>query len=127
MAKLIVVDDDAGVLETVARVLRRHGHEVVVARNGREAIELVRAAAPDVVVTDINMPEMDGIETIMELRREWESLPIIAISGGGLVPRERLLDDAGMLGAFETIEKPIDAARLLASVDRALASGDAGS
>lgn len=122
MAKLLVVDDDAGALGTIARVLRRSGHEVVEARNGREAIALVRAEAPDLVVTDINMPEMDGIETILELRRDWEHMPIIAVSGGGLMPPELLLDNAGTLGAFETIEKPIDAAALLESVERALAA-----
>lgn len=124
MAKLLVVDDDPGMLQSLAQVLRRGGHEVVVARNGRDAMDLVRAERPDVIVTDINMPEMDGIETILEVRREREAIPIIAISGGGRVPPDLLLDSADMLGAFETLQKPLEAEALLASVERALAGGD---
>jgi DNA-binding response OmpR family regulator len=68
---------------------------------------------------------MDGIETILEMRREGSDVPIIAFSGGGRVPPDVLLSSAGALGAFETMQKPIDVKGLLATVERALARGPA--
>lgn len=120
MSRVLVVDDDRDVQDSVGRVLQRAGHEVYFASDGMGAIRFIRADRPDLVVTDVLMPEMDGIELIMELRREAPELPIIAVSGGGRLPKELVLDTASALGAVHTVEKPFEIQHLLAVVDRAL-------
>ncbi len=121
MATILVIDDESAVRDTMRRLLERYGHEVREAANGREALK----AAPDydLVITDINMPEMDGIEVIMALTDRRPGLPVIAISGGGRLPKDLLLSSADMLGAVTTLPKPFDLSELIEAVDRALASG----
>ena len=120
MATILVIDDETAVRDTVRRLLERQGHEVREAANGREAL---RASADyDLVITDINMPEMDGIEVIMTLAERQPGLPVIAISGGGRLPKDLLLSSADMLGAVTTLPKPFDLTELIGAVDRALAS-----
>ena len=121
MAIILVIDDEKAVRDTMRRLLERQGHEVREAANGREALK----AAPDydLVITDINMPEMDGIEVIMALAERRPGLPVIAISGGGRLPKDLLLSSADMLGAVQTLPKPFDLSELNEAVDRALASG----
>jgi DNA-binding NtrC family response regulator len=123
MAIILVIDDEKAVRDTMRRLLERRGHEVREAANGREALK----APPDydLVITDINMPEMDGIEVIMALAERRPGLPVIAISGGGRLPKDLLLSSADMLGAVQTLPKPFDLTELNEAVDRALASGDA--
>lgn len=127
MAIILVIDDEKAVRDTMRRLLERRGHEVREAANGREALK----APPDydLVITDINMPEMDGIEVIMALAERRPGLPVIAISGGGRLPKDLLLSSADMLGAVQTLPKPFDLTELNEAVDRALASGgtDGGS
>ena len=102
----------------MARALSRIGHEVRVASSGKEGRRFFKERLPDLVITDINMPEMDGVELIMEFQPS--GVPVIAISGGGFMPKEMLLDNADMLGAVETLAKPILFEDLKAAVDRAL-------
>ena len=124
MATILVIDDEKAVRDTMRRLLERHGHEVLDAANGREAL---RTTAPyDLVITDINMPEMDGIEVIMALTDRRPGLPVIAISGGGRLPKDLLLSSADMLGAVTTLSKPFDLTELLDAVDQALAAGGSG-
>ncbi len=120
MAKILVLDDDADVRQGISRFLRSLGHEVVEAADGRAALKGEGAFATDLIITDINMPEVDGIEVILALRERNPHLPVIAISGGGRVPKGSLLEDAGALGAVSTLPKPFELAELRRAVDLAL-------
>ena len=124
MARVLVIDDDVEVRSAVVRILEHLGHSVVQAGDGRQAMGLFRADPTDLVITDINMPEMDGIEVMNALREMKAGVPVIAMSGGGRMPKEILLSSAGLLGAVETLEKPFLMADLTAAIERALA-GDA--
>lgn len=120
MARILVVDDQRDMRQSVRRVLSRMGHEVVEAADGREALAALATPAIDLVVTDLNMPEMDGIELILSVTDRWPSMPIIAISGGGMLPKELLLDNAAVLGALTTLPKPLDLEALQDAVAAAL-------
>lgn len=126
MVRVLLVDDHDDVRVTLARALRRLGHEVAQASNGAEALRSLRDTPCDLVITDINMPEMDGIELVLAIRSERADLPVIAMSGGGLLAKELLLADADALGAVLTLEKPISVADLASAVDRALAASPRG-
>ena len=121
MARVLVIEDDSAVRNLVTRMLDRVGHEVVEATEGRQGLELFASAPADLVITDINMPGMDGIEVITAFRRLRAGVPIIAISGGGLMPKELLLSNAAALGAVEVVSKPFEISQLVGAVDRALA------
>lgn len=121
MAQVLVIDDDAAVRATVVRALERAGHRVRAASNGKDALRVMADATPDLVVTDINMPEMDGIEVIGDLRARTPPVPVVAMSGGGELPKELLLRTAGALGAVRSLPKPFTLEELLGSVDLALA------
>src|SRR5665213_2445575 len=83
MANLLLVDDDDEFLKLQGELLRLAGYSVVTASNGKEAIRMAKDHAFDLVITDLVMPEKEGIQTIMELRRKFPALKIIEISGGG--------------------------------------------
>ena len=123
MSRIVVVDDDLQVLRAVAAYLRGLGHDVRTGTNGHEAIAALREAPADLVVTDINMPGMDGIEIITSLRDTASATPIIAMSGGGLFDGAMLLDSAEALGADRTLEKPFDLEELRRAVDELIARG----
>src|SRR6185437_2539251 len=99
MTKILIIDDDPAMRRLVTRTLTKAGHEVMEAAEGREGADLFRAHNPDLVVTDILMPTQEGIETILELRREAPTTPIVAISGGGQGRAITYLDFASKLGA----------------------------
>jgi len=124
MARILLVDDDPAVRGSLLRFLEREGHDVGEARDGREAVEAVGRGSWDLVITDVNMPEMSGIEVLMAVRESSPEIPVIAISGGGLLDKAMLLDDAGALGAVATIEKPVELDELRRLVEGALARGD---
>jgi CheY-like chemotaxis protein len=120
MARVLVIEDDDAVRSLVIRMLERVGHEVVATPDGREALRLFGEEPTDLVITDINMPGMDGIEVISAFRAMRAGVPIIAISGGGLMPKELLLSSAAAMGAVEVVSKPFEISRLVGAVDRAL-------
>lgn len=120
MSRILVIDDDPGVLDGVRRILERIGHDVETAENGRVAMRRFEANPHDLVITDINMPEMDGIEVILALRGDDRGVPIIAMSAGGQLPRELLLENADMLGAVAAVPKPFQVADLVEAVESAL-------
>lgn len=124
MAKLLVVDDDEAVQMMLKLMLENDSHEVVTAENGTQALKCLREQLPDVVILDIIMPEKEGFETIVELRRDYPGLKIIAISGGGAIGATDYLKLAKTLGAHLTIEKPIRKEELQAAV-RQLAPAEA--
>lgn len=121
MAKIIVVEDEALLRTALARYLQKKGHEVRMASNGKEALTALRDDPADLVITDINMPDMDGIELINVLRRGAGGPPVIAMSGGGLMQKEMLLHLAGKLGAVVTVEKPFDLTEIHDTIEELLA------
>jgi CheY-like chemotaxis protein len=120
--RIMVVDDDASIRRTLHILLSKAGHEVVQAADGLEAIRLWRAQAGDLVITDLHMPQKDGIETIIELLSHNPAIRIIAMSGGGQTKRLDLLGNLTLLGSVLTIEKPFTLAEMMAVVNRALAA-----
>ncbi len=124
MASILVIEDDPGVRDLLTRVLVREGHEIETACDGREGMQALGDFEADIVITDINMPGMDGIELITNFRKTRVDVPIIAISGGGLIAKEVLLSSAAALGAVEVVSKPFELGQLVGAVGRALAGED---
>lgn len=116
MCRILVVEDDLAVLAVIERCLAGAGYDVETATNGREAMDRIHAQRPDVVLTDVYMPEKDGIELIMELVRLPEKPRLIAMSGGGMLNDATMLSVAGKLGAVRTLKKPFRLEELLATV-----------
>jgi DNA-binding response OmpR family regulator len=121
MAKILVIDDDRSMCRLIARILSTAGHDVHKAANGREGISLFGTEQPTLVITDIVMPDTEGMETIVTLRKSDPNLRILAISGGGQVGNASYLDLATKLGADAAIAKPFRAEELLAAVGKLLA------
>lgn len=124
MAKILLIDDDEPVRAVTRRMLEGAGHRVIEARNGREGVELFSRHAVDLVVTDMIMPEQEGVETVRKLLDENRRVKIIAISGGGRAHFTGFLDVARALGAKHSLEKPYTKEQLLAAVDKVLAQPD---
>jgi CheY-like chemotaxis protein len=120
--RILVVDDNEQLRRLTRLTLGLEGFEVVEASNGREAIQKFEAEPVDVVVTDLFMPEEDGLELIGRLRQFIPRVPIIAISGGGSLRNNASLQAAGMLGADDVLEKPFDPDDLAAMIRRVLAA-----
>jgi DNA-binding NtrC family response regulator len=118
--RIMVVDDDAGIRRSLHMLLSRAGHEVLQAADGSEAIKLWRNGGADLVITDLHMPNKDGIQTILELLTHTPGIPIIAMSGGGQTKRLDLLGNVTLLGSVLTIEKPFTLAEMMSVVSRAL-------
>lgn len=116
MARILVVDDDASMRALVKKILLPD-HEVVEAAGGEEALGVCRAHGADIVITDIIMPDRDGIETILEIRDRWPDTRIVAMSGGGAIDPDERLADARLLGADEVLRKPFGTAQLRQTID----------
>jgi CheY-like chemotaxis protein len=123
---ILLIDDDALVRQSLTIVLEYAGYEVRCAADGRQGLAAFRERRPDLVISDIVMPEKEGIETIMELRMLSRDCPIIAISGGGRFGRADFLTVAKALGANATLSKPFEAEDLLRMVASHLAGISAG-
>ena len=120
MARILVIDDEEGLRMIVREILESAGHEVLLAGDGQQGLELQRTERADLVITDIFMPQKEGIETIIELRQEFPGIKIIAMSGGGALRTLDYLPAAQEFGALRTLSKPFEAAVLLATVDELL-------
>lgn len=121
MTTILLVDDDELVRATIEASLGEHGYDVVTASNGHEAVaQLERATSIDVIVCDILMPEMDGIETLRELRKRWSMIPVVIMSGGDRSGWNDALRMASLLGANRTIQKPFTPGELIALLDDVL-------
>jgi two-component system chemotaxis response regulator CheY len=111
---VLVIDDDDAVRQSLEMLLEAYDYEVVLARDGRQGLAAFRANKPDIVLVDLMMPVQDGIETIVEIRREWPGAFIVAMSGGARIGNWDGLAVARELGADHAIEKPFEADELLA-------------
>jgi CheY-like chemotaxis protein len=118
---VLLIDDDASILSAVCRLLVRAGHEVTAAPNGAEALRLWREQGAGLVLTDLQMPGMNGLEVILQLRAYAPSLPVIAMSGGERSRDLDLLGSAGLLGAVGLLTKPFTADELAAAIAAAAA------
>ncbi|MCX5890978.1 MAG: sigma-54 dependent transcriptional regulator [Deltaproteobacteria bacterium] len=114
---LLVVDDEPQILQVVAGILQDEGFEVLTAPDGETALKMVAGAAPELVLLDISLPGLDGLEVLTELKRQYPFLPVIIISAYGSV--ENAIK-ATRLGAYDFIEKPPNADKILLSVRNAL-------
>jgi len=122
MATILLVEDDEQFRRMLQRTLERAGYRVVPAADGREALNRIDAVRPDLVLTDLIMPDMEGLETIQALRRREPPPPIVAMSGGGRMSPDNYLLAARRMGARETLAKPFSTAELLAAIGTALAA-----
>ena len=113
MQNVLVIDDELDVRDAIERVLTRAGYSVRTAGDASDALAERRRSQADVVITDIIMPEQEGIETIMRMKRERPEVKIIAISGGGRIGNVDVLTAAKSLGADHIIAKPFEAEELL--------------
>ena len=120
MARILVVDDEEQVRLLLRQVLERSGYQVIEASNGKVALDLIREEAVDLIITDLVMPEKEGMEMIIELKKEFPEIKVIAISGGGRVAPEEYLRISRVLGAMRTFAKPIDRKELLTAVEGVL-------
>lgn len=122
MATILVVDDDEQVRDFLAACLRRAGHQVVAAEDGLHALNCADSMSIDVILTDIFMPECDGLEIITHLRKFRPTIKAVAISGGGTRVSHDFLPIAEVLGAHRVLAKPLAPAALLHAIDDVLAS-----
>jgi len=118
MSSIMIVDDDSQVRLMLRMTFEDAGYLVSDAADGKAALSLFHKDPVDVVITDILMPEMEGLETIIELRRAAPDLKVIAISGGGKVSAAGYLETAIQLGAVRTFKKPVDRDELVSAVDK---------
>jgi two-component system, OmpR family, KDP operon response regulator KdpE len=102
VAKVLAVDDEAQILMALARALPQFGHEVIVARNARDGLAAAAAATPEVVLLDLRLPDLDGIEVVRRLR-SWSGVPVILLSGDG---SDRVRSAALDAGADDFVDKP---------------------
>lgn len=117
MKKIVVIDDDIQCNRMICRILENAGYEVRAAFNGVEGLKMVRQERPDLMITDLYMPEKEGLATIRELRQTDEKIRILAISGGSLnINIADMLDAAEMFGADAIMAKPFHLETFLLTV-----------
>ena len=122
MARLLVIDDEKLARLTLRKILERAGHEAVEASHGSEGIAMYRAQPFDAVITDIIMPDKEGVETIIELKRDFPQVRLIAISGGGRTRNLDFLKLAMQYGAEKILAKPFSQDDLVDAVESLLAN-----
>lgn len=122
MANILVIDDDEDIRDLVEMMLIDDNHSVTTAVDGQQGMGLYRLAKFDLIITDILMPNQDGIEVIIEMDKSCKKTPIIAISGGGrgICTADFLLLSAWTIGVKETLKKPFSALQLRHAIGRTL-------
>ena len=112
MKTVLIIDDESAVCESLSINIREMGYDAIATAKGDSAEELIQQHGVDLVITDIYMPEQDGLEIIRRLRKQWAKMPIIAISGGGESGNLDVLRTALALGASASLIKPYEPAEL---------------
>jgi YesN/AraC family two-component response regulator len=113
MARILIIDDEPQIRSMLKLMLERDGYEVVEAADGVAGIKVYRQNPADLIITDLIMPNKDGIGMIIDLKKEFPQVKIIAMSGGGLNKPDGYLKGAKKLGAAYTLTKPIDREEML--------------
>jgi CheY-like chemotaxis protein len=128
MPHILVIEDDLEFREPLVKMLTNDGHRVTIAGDGMAALALLKTMRPELIITDILMPNMDGIEMIMAMSRSGAATPIIAMSGGrrSFLTADFLLDSANLMGVKRTLTKPFSRADLRGAIKEALASSIPG-
>jgi DNA-binding response OmpR family regulator len=121
MARILVADDNAEVAQFISRSLTRDGHDVVTVPDGKQAIDHMAREVFDLLITDVVMPDVGGLDVLRSLRKTAPEARIVAMSGGGRGSAAQYLELAQSFGATVTIEKPFSVAELNAAVAAALA------
>lgn len=114
---ILIVDDEASILQSLSGILTDEGFEVVTASNGYEALQLIDKECPDLVLLDIWMPGIDGIETLKEIKKENPALQVVMITGHGTI---ETAVSATKFGAFDFIEKPLSIDKVIVAINNAL-------
>ncbi len=120
MKQILVIDDDLTTLEVLRKILEAEGYQVVTALDGQKGLDAFHQTSIDLVITDLVMPVKDGLRTIMELRKENQLIPIIAISAGGAIAKERYLTAAQYLDNIIAIPKPLKRKEIIETVKKLL-------
>ena len=126
MAVVLIVDDDEKVRKMLRLTLANLGHDVIEGFDGKEGLALYAEFMPDIVVTDVIMPERDGLEFIRDMRARQPNAPIIAMSAGGYAEANSYLQIAKLMGATEVLTKPFSYLEFQDALQRALAHRSAG-
>lgn len=120
MARVLIIDDEAVIRRMIRGLLEWEGHEVLEAPEGEAGLSIQRKYNTDLIITDLNMPKLDGFELIKHLRSESPKLAIIAISGGGSLEEKNYFDIALELGADKALKKPFTRKEMLIAVEELL-------
>lgn len=121
--RVLIIDDDEQIRVLLQQMMDWAGYDVLVAENGKIAMQMQSEKPADLVITDLIMPEQEGLETISWLKKEYPGIKIIAISGGGRIGPEAYLPAALELGADKVFSKPFDVQEVVASVNELLGNG----
>lgn len=124
MARVMVVEDDQGVRRAIARMLENDGHEVVEEANGHSALRHFAGDPVDLVLSDVYMPDMDGLDLLKRLREGFPEAKIVMVSGGGRLRAESVLEAAKALGASRVLAKPFSPEEIRDIVNETLAEED---
>ena len=122
MPRILIIDDESIIRDLLVNILEREGYETETAVSGIDGMKIQQENPADLIITDIIMPEKEGLETIMDLRRNFHNVKIIAMSGGGRIDSETYLQIAKSMGAIKTIAKPIYRNEILKTVRELLES-----
>ncbi len=120
MKKILVVDDDDLIRDLIYEILEPNGYQILLADNGNKALEILDQEEVDLIITDIIMPDKEGIETIIDIKKKLPRAKIIAMSGGGQLDANSYLSIAKKLGVKATITKPFDPAKLIRTIEEVL-------
>ena len=120
MKRILIIDDETNILLMLKKMLERAGYEIDLATNGEEGLRLFRNTLSDLVITDIIMPEKEGLETIREMRKMQPKMKIIAMSGGGKISADNYLETAKIFGASRIMEKPFTQQAMVSTVKELL-------
>jgi DNA-binding NtrC family response regulator len=120
MANILIVDDDPRIPVLLKELLKSEGYESVLATNGMHALELIKQEAFDLIITDLRMPHMNGMELLREVKTLWPSIPVIMITA---YASDKTAVESAKLGVFDYLAKPFKVEELIAAIDRALATG----
>jgi CheY-like chemotaxis protein len=120
MARILIVDDEDDVRFTLVKALKSLNHEIYQATDGNAALALLAEQSIDLIVTDIFMPNREGLETILEIRMNWPDVKLVAISGGGRIRNTEFLEIAEKFGADLVLKKPFSMAEFRSGIGKLL-------